>query len=307
MRQLINRLLILLFLLVITCIIIEYMLRQIPNDYTVKRNYLDSNAGKIEVLFLGGSHSLAGLNPALTEMKSFNASNFSQTLEYDLAILRKYKNNWSSLKYIVLPISLPTFYLDLESSTEHWRAKNYILYYDIKISKYPPYYTEILNGLLFSNIMRIYYYYSDGTDDVKCSDLGWINEERNGRSKDLDETGMEAAKRHFKGNDKCFDKMTGVFNSIIDFADSNDIKLVLFSPPAYKSYKENINQAHWARTRAVIDKAVGDNRNCSYIELMNDQRFTEEHFYDGDHLNSSGAELLTMIIDSLINSDARKL
>ena len=80
-------------LIIIGCLM-EGLLRQIPNVYRFKRNYLDENSNKIEVLFLGNSHSYFGLNPDCIAKRSFNAGHVSQTLDYDLEIIRKYEDRW---------------------------------------------------------------------------------------------------------------------------------------------------------------------------------------------------------------------
>ncbi|NLE25431.1 MAG: hypothetical protein GX625_08835 [Clostridiaceae bacterium] len=297
----------LLVLIMVTCIIIEHLLRQIPNDYSLKAEYLNEHSDSIEVLFLGGSHSVSGLNPELMRMKSFNAANFSQSLDYDLAILKEYENNWSSLKYIVIPVSVPSLHVDLENSVENWRAKNYILYFNIKISKHPKFYSEILNGLLFKNILDIYYYKTNDTDHIKCSKLGWVKEDNDGATTKILEAGKEAAMRHTKIDDDHFGMMTGVLNSILEFAEYRNISTILFTPPAYKSYTDHLCYDTWARTQKLIAEKVKDHNNCYYYDLMFDEGYDEEHFFDGDHLNSSGAVLLTSFIDSLTFSIASKL
>ncbi len=306
MRRVVIKLSVLLGLIMITCIIIEHMLRHIPNDYTLKAEYLNEHSDSIEVLFLGGSHSVSGLNPELMRMRSFNAANFSQSLEYDLAILKKYENNWSGLRYIVIPVSVPSLHIDLENSVEKWRAKNYILYFNIKISKNPKYYAEILNGLLFKNILDIYYYYADGTDHIRCTELGWVKEENNGASENILATGKEAALRHTNIDDEHFGMMNGALNSILEFAEYHNITIILFTPPAYKSYTDNLSLESWIKTQQLINETVRDHSNCYYYDLMFDESYSEEHFFDGDHLNSSGAVILTSFIDSITFSISSK-
>ena len=88
----------------------EYILRKIPNDYLLKKEFLDNNSDSIEVLFLGSSHAFYGVNPAYLSLNSFNAAIVSQTLDYDFEILKKYRNNWSNLECIVIPISYFSLY-----------------------------------------------------------------------------------------------------------------------------------------------------------------------------------------------------
>src|SRR5271157_1481724 len=83
----------------------EILLRNIPNDYTYKKGYLDERSDNIEVLFLGSSHAFFDINPVYIKSNSFNASYVSQPLDYDYEILKKYDGHWSRLRTIVIPIS----------------------------------------------------------------------------------------------------------------------------------------------------------------------------------------------------------
>jgi hypothetical protein len=301
MRNFLKKIGLFLMLLTLTCVVIEFMLRQIPNDYRNKKMYLDKNSDYIEIIFLGGSHSLFGLNPDYTKQRSFNASNVSQSLDYDLEILQKYKNKWSSLKYVVIPISYSTLFYKLRASKEAWRIKNYSLYYKIKTSAYLPYNSEILNGQLLNHILRLYSYYIKKIKNLSCTELGWGNSYRSTTSKDLNKTGKEAALRHLIVDNQYFDEVTGILDSIIDFTHKHDIKLILFTPPAYKSYRDNLNDNQLDWTIQTLTKTVKKNSNCYFINLLDDPSFTYEDFYDGDHLNEIGAKKLTLKIDSIIS------
>lgn len=89
---------------IVLLIAFEFSLRHIPNDYAYKRHYLDTKSNEVEVLYLGSSHIYYGINPEYSKFKTFNAAHISQSLNYDLAIFEKYKNNWSNLKCIVIPV-----------------------------------------------------------------------------------------------------------------------------------------------------------------------------------------------------------
>src|ERR1035437_2316259 len=300
---------VLMFLISIIIIggIMEFMLRQMPNVYRYKSNYLDNNSNKIEVLFLGSSHSFFGLNPIYTKKRSFNASHVSQTLDYDLEILKKYENKWSDLKCIVLPISYFSLFEKMESGKEAWRAKDYCLYYKIRSSKYLPYYTEMLSGQLLTNFKRLYSFYWKKTDNIVCSELGWGTSYNSKSARNLFESGEEGAKRHRITDDQYFEEMTTVLASIIDFAKKNKIELILFTPPAYESYRDNLDQNQLNRTIQAVINIVSKCNNCSYFNFIDDKSFISSDFYDADHMNEIGAKKLTLKIDSIIESKQKDL
>ncbi|MGA2405801.1 MAG: hypothetical protein ABSF81_03505 [Bacteroidales bacterium] len=287
--------------------LMEFMLRQMPNVYRYKSNYLDKNSNNIEVLFLGSSHSFFGLNPVYTKKRSFNASHVSQTLDYDLLILKKYENKWSDLKYIVLPISFFSLFEKMESSKEAWRAKDYCIYFKIQSSKYLPYYTEMLSGQLLTNFKRLYSYYWKKSDNIACTELGWGTSYNSKYSKNLIESGKEAAKRHRITDDQYFEEMTLVLDSIIGFSRKYKIELILFTPPAFESYRDNLDQGQINRTTQTVINKVNKCNNCSYFNFLEDKSFIRSDFYDADHMNEFGAKKLTLKIDSIIESKQKNL
>ena len=114
----------------------EVVLRNIPNDYIYKKKYLDVYSNEIETLVLGSSHSFYGVNPAFFFKNTFNASHISQSFDYDLEILEKYDGYLGELKTVVIPISYFSLFHKLESGSESWRIKNYIIYYLFMITSF---------------------------------------------------------------------------------------------------------------------------------------------------------------------------
>jgi len=284
------------------CVLLEILLRQIPNDYKAKSDYLTNYSDSIEVLFLGGSHTLFNVDPAYTQRKSFNAANPSQSLDYDLAILNKYKNNWANLKCIVVPVSYGTLTESISQTAEAWRLKNYVLYFGIRKTWHLPYYTEIMNGQLLLNIYRIYNYYIKHNDDIVCTELGWNQTYRSDEKQDLEQSGVAAAKRHTVDDLIKIDEMSVFLDSIVKFSKEEECSLVLFTSPVFQSYMKNINQEQLTHTYNIIDKVIRQNRGCFYFNMLDDSTFTAMDFYDGDHMNEIGAQKFTRKLDSLINS-----
>ena len=75
-------------------LVLEIAIRKIPNDYQLKKVYLDKNASKINTLILGSSHSFYGINPEYFSKHTFNAAYVSQTLDLDDELLQIYKEKY---------------------------------------------------------------------------------------------------------------------------------------------------------------------------------------------------------------------
>ena len=281
----------------------EILLRKIPNDYSYKSKYLDQHAGEIETLILGSSHTYRGINPDYISGKAFNASYVSQSLNYDYEILKKYQNKLSNLKTIVLPISYFTLFSKIELGLESWRVKNYHIYYHIHNGGLVSDYFEVLSNKPKVNLKRIYGYYFKHKVTVTCSTLGWGKIYKSKKSRDLAETGITAAKRHTRGDIHSEDQQQLlkenmlILNTMIKWCKNKNVKILLFTPPAFISYRQNINSEQYNFTVNTVKNLALQYDNLRYINLFDDPEFVSTDFYNADHLNPAGAEKLSKLIN----------
>jgi hypothetical protein len=282
-------------------IVIELLLRQIPNDYSYKKNYLEKNSNTIKVLFLGNSHAYFGINPELITDPSFNAAHFSQSLDYDFKILKQFEHHMDSLKAIVLPIDYFSLYKNLETGVEKWRVKNYVIYYGFEGNASPYNYLELMNGAVQDQINRLIKYYYNKKTDVNCNTLGWGKTYQSINSKNLVTTGATAAKRHKAKSDKAFQYNLQNLNNIVAFAEKHHCKVLLYGSPAYETYIKLLDTAQLNKTISAVTELSNQHKSVRYYNLINDPSFKNSDFYDADHLNEIGAKKLTQKIDSLIH------
>lgn len=284
-------------------ILLEVLLRSIPNDYRLKQEYLDAHASEIETLILGSSHSFYGLDPEYFNMNTFNASHISQSLSYDYAILEKYEDQLTNLKTLIVPISYFTFFETLESGPEAWRNKNYAIYYDISLVNSLWDYSEALRNRLDVNAERLDNYYIKKQPALTSSPLGWgINYEVSSKV-DPDKMGVNTAEKHSVALDSeevldITKQNEKLLRSIQEWCVINNVKLILFTPPAYTSYTESLNADQLALSLDYIGQICSNTSNCEYQNFLNNLLFTKEDFYDPDHLSHSGAKKLSRLINA---------
>jgi hypothetical protein len=285
-------------------IVFEILLKSIPNDYSFKSDYLDKKSNTVEVLFLGNSHFYFGINPIHITRKSFNGAHVSQSLNYDFAILEKYKEQWGNLKYIIIPIDYFSMYSSIEDTKENWRVKNYSIYYDIHINK--SYWTsfEVFNDKFSNNASRVIKYFFYQESDIACNKLGFGTYHKSKDSKNLFQTGEAAAKRHTVHieNNMSFSKNVKTIHSIIAFAKKQNSIIIFVTCPAYYTYKENLEPNQLNSTLNTIEQLVANNPNTYYYNFLTDTTFVAADYYDGDHLNDIGAKKLTLKIDRILNT-----
>lgn len=288
-------------------ILMEILLRNTPNDYLFKKQYLDNHSSEIETLILGSSHSFYGFNPEYFSSNTFNASHISQSLNYDFEILKKYQDKFQNLKTIVLPISYFTLFGKLEAGSESWRVKNYVIYYGMNSSKSLIDYSEVLSNRINVNFKRMVSYYLLSNSTISCSNLGWGTNYNSKNAKDLIESGKTAAKRHTRDDinsykyQEIFNDNKLILNSIIQWCKKNNINVLLLTPPAFETYRQNLNSEQLNTTINTTSEICSKYDNCIYENLLSDTNFVALDFFDADHLSEIGAKKLSELINEKIS------
>ena len=306
MRKFTKRVLAFSLPILIASVVLELLLRSIPNDYSNKQEYLENNADKIETLILGSSHSLYGLDPVYFSSQTYNASQVSQPLDFDFHILKKYENNLKNLKTVILPISYFTLFFNLETSLESWRIKNYMIYYDLNSSKSMSDYFELSSNKLNVNLKKLVSFYVNDDKTTFCSELGWGTSYKSKNSLTLTKVGPISAERHtILGKDSTliadvFEKNIVVLNSLLEWSKQRDVKVLLLTPPAYSSYYDNLDTEQLLITINKTKEICSEYDNCNYDNMLKDSIFVASDYYDGDHLSEIGAKKLSLIINSQI-------
>jgi hypothetical protein len=302
MKKFLHSFLIFILPIIVIGVSSEILLRHIPNDYSFKKEYLDRYSDSIRILCLGNSHTFYGINPIYFSSKGFNAGNISQTLDYDLLILQQYSNHWGKLKLILIPISYSSLFSKLESGSQAWRIRNY--YYYNKIGRAPVNFEDnfdIFSGKYSTNLGRIYSFYIQKTSSLSCSQSGWGIEYNSKNKQDLNITGIISAKKQTHKNAKCFKEVLNILKSILEFSQNRGVKVLLFTPPAFHTYIEQLDSAQLSQTYASVKDICKKYGNAKYIDMLSDGSFIASDFYDADHLNEIGAKKLTIKVDSIIN------
>jgi hypothetical protein len=251
-------------------------------------------------LFLGSSHAYRDIDPSYINADSFNAAYVSQSLYYDYRILEKYNDDWSRLEYIIIPVSYFSLFYSLEDSTESWRIKNYSIYYSMRTTYHIVDYSELLSNRLDINLERIYAYYFAGRTNITSSEFGWGGKDE--ADLDLVEKGRAAAQRHTATSDIYFDENVNILKSIISFADEHDVQIIFYTPPAFKTYIENLNENQLSKTILTMTELDSNFSNVVYVNFLESNLFTQEDFYDADHLNIIGAKKFTLEIEKMIDA-----
>jgi hypothetical protein len=279
-------------------LVLEIAIRKIPNDYQLKKAYLDENATEINTLILGSSHTFYGINPEYFSKKTFNAAYVSQSLDLDYEILKEYNSELTNLKTVVIPISYFSLFETLESDVEKWRIKNYVMYYGFENNYQFTANFETLNNDIKENVKKTIKYYILNTSFITTSNLGWGTNFNSKNKKQL--KGEVTAKKHTAKNFDLYQENLNTLHKIITLCKKNNTKIIFITTPTHESYYQNLNKIQLEKTTNTISDLVNKNSNCDYLNLLNSEKFTRKDFYDADHLNEIGAKKLSLYLNKSI-------
>ena len=284
--------------------VVERLFRQIPNDYSYKNEWLSNNAGSIRVLNMGSSHAFFGIEPSLFSCKAFNAAHVSQSIKYDHFIFSKFVNEMDSLEVLVLPVSYGSFLgFGPENGIEDWRVKYYSIYYGCKYHRFEPKYNlEVYNGLQFDKVWNSILCKADHRT---CNELGFgTTYKLENRPEDWKERGTTAAKRHTrrKIDSIIMEKNIRLVEEIVDKCVEKKAQVIILTTPTFLTYRENLNREQLKLMEDCCNSFVEQYDNVCYLNLLADERFCEDDFFDADHLNEFGAAKLTKILQQTIDT-----
>ena len=281
-------------------LVLEIAIRKIPNDYQLKKEYLDQNAAEINTLILGSSHTFYGINPEYFSRKTFNAAYVSQTLDLDYELLNLYESKLNNLKTVIIPISYFSLFETLETDVEKWRIKNYVLYYGFENKYHFTDNFESLSNDIKLNVKKVVKHYALNTSFITSSNLGWGNNFNSKNKKTF--KGKFTAKKHTVKNFDLYDENLKSLKKTIALCKKNNINILFITTPTHQSYSENLNKIQLEKTTKTISELVKNNSNCRYLNLLKSDKFTNEDFYDSDHLNEIGAKKLSLLLNNLITN-----
>ncbi len=89
----------------------EYLLRQVPNPYQYKYEWMQQHAEDVEILILGSSHTFYGIRPEFLDGKAFSLANVSQGPKQNLYLLEYWADRYRNLKTVIFPISCSSWWV----------------------------------------------------------------------------------------------------------------------------------------------------------------------------------------------------
>lgn len=268
---------------------LEYRIREIPNDYSIKKAYLENPYRKDKILILGSSLSWHGLNPKYFSANTYNAAFSGQSLEYDWFLLKNYSDHFDSLQTIVCTIFYPSFEFEGGQLLDNLK-KYYAVYFGYGL---PNILLNLYNGHKITQMIRTTA--RDPMHFVFSDTLGFRPDATNYVGT-LEDHAMKMVKLHSKNNAKMRRQNIEYLASISRYTQEHDLSLVLLIPPAHSYYRDRIDTAQLSRMYGCLN-AVSGADHVKVLDYFYDSSFEESDFNDAIHLNQKGAEKMTKKVD----------
>lgn len=287
-----------LFIFPIICISIslEALLRQIPNTYKYKYEWMQCHANTVEVLILGSSHTFYGIRPQLLGKHAFNLANVSQCIIQDFYFLEHWTEKYEKLQTVILPISyFSLFSYELEHN-EVFRCVYYKIYMGCDLyPNTPSYNIEIIYKKAAYEKLSAYF----KKRHLGCDPSGWGTDfkliEKDDDIWDSEKEGETAASRHTAKDWNNVEYNIMLVKKIAEFCKQHNIKLVLITTPCWKTYCKNLDQKQLSQMYKLITE-LQQEYNIPYYDYLTDKRFVADDFFDNNHLSNVGAEKFTKIL-----------
>ncbi|MCT4665908.1 MAG: hypothetical protein N4A45_11805 [Flavobacteriales bacterium] len=275
------------------------------NSNRKKKNAIKAHQDSVEILFMGSSQSLKGINPKFISAPSFNFANVSQSFYLDFELLKKYASEMPKLKKVFLAVSYHSFFTQLSDSEEAWREDLYTLEYKIPASakrsfvQQNSYFTIyglkatlkiITSGFQYDLAKRIN---KNGYENNKpLLDSSKVN----------DSVGEKRIEYHHEiMKRKWVNTNISTVEKMIEFLQEKDIKVYLYTTPTTAHYRK-FQAKEYSVTNDSITNLLSNKYNIPYFDFENSNIFTWKDFNDTDHTNDLGAEKFSKLLNQVLQN-----
>jgi len=283
----------------------EIYIRMRPSVYQAKRDNLVANADSIRVLIVGDSQTTYGINPNLFNEFAYNLAFEAQPIYFDRKLLEKYLPDLPNLKYVFLGINYHNL-LFYEHSEE--RDFFYKYYYDIPYNN-SCYLKEYCLRSVFAHKFKetwfLYWFDRKNKGIIYTTDKkGWISRpasDYNSITSILQaRINTEPTNKDFSVIRKDSIILKDLEAAIVLLKQKNVIP-VLITCPIYKVCRDLINPLIKSEMEKIAH-SLAEKYDILYLDYYEDDSFEISDYFDAGHLNNSGAEKLTLRLDSIINN-----
>lgn len=285
-------------------LIIEFKVGNLPNSYTVKKQCIEDNANKIDVLVFGSSQAHSDINPEQFYKYSCNLANSNQDLYYDSQLLDKYIDKMPTLKTVFIGVSYFSLEFSLVENDESWRKYFYYKTFDIPQPNGETYELGYYSYIAAYNPSVVRGFLAKAFDVNlvdKNTTSGWFKFPKDNHAFNENVGAIRARLHTSQMKEKNLNQNVSYLKMMVSRLKAHDVNVYLITFPATSSYRSQIDQKKYnlmTQTVSQITKEFG----AYYLNFFDNEQFVKSDFADdSDHLNEIGVDKLTTMIKNNIN------
>lgn len=289
----------------------DIYLRGLQSSYTMKMDALENNKDSIEVVVLGNSHATYGVDPSAFDLFAVNLANANQSIYFDKRILLNHIDEMPSLKYVFISTDFHSLGFSDQGERNVWS------YYVTNITHpniqrpfladlspflfgYGPNFSfkVLMKNFFREKIQDVFYF------DLNASELGnpefnkgYIPYKGQNTSEWNDES-FEKRALAFQNESSKVENML-VENDLKDFVKLlklKGIQPILFSSPTHQAYNSFFTTENINLYESRIAK-IAETMDIPFWNYAFRNNYSQELFFNGDHLNAEGAYLFSQEIN----------
>jgi len=297
--------------LLILLLFFEIFLRNINTLYLEKKNGLLSQGDSIQLLILGNSHGAMDINPDKFDMYAYNMAQVNQSLYFDKRITLKYLDKLPNLKLVLINLDFHSLYFSSEGYMDTWTYYAYGINYknEIPLLSKVSYVYGYTPKMSFEFLKRVYTTrntpigrhlvdINKGQYNNTNIEKGWLPFVETDTANMNANAYSERAKSFNETVEKNAGEKSQVIADLEDFIillKSKNITPVFITTPCYPGFKKLLDKNIMPQNKIDID-SLCEKYNIKYFNFY-DEPFNEEEYHDCDHLNKTGANRFSKMIN----------
>lgn len=281
---------------------IELLLLIIPNEYSYKRQYVETKGDEIKVLILGSSHNSNAIIPSLLGDSTFNMAIDGRYPYYDAVLAERYVPTMKNLKYVIWNLGYNWQYVNYKYFKKKHSDKAssyrcmYEKYFDIPYHGFHNW-SELINSNFDYGMRIMNYFIRNEAALQKCDSLGEelvYRDKRRPNWKNL----KKIDKIDYDNPDvkKCFEETLGYMCRLAAVCERCHVRLIVITTPYYKGSLQNVSSRGLAEMQMCVDAMKEVCPTMQYYNYMMDSHFTDDDFFNASHLSDIGAKKFTPIL-----------
>jgi DltD protein len=285
----------------------EITLTALPNTFSKKVTLLERTSTNIEVLVLGNSQEVDGIDPSRFHYHGFNMASDAQSLYEDTRILLRWGSSLSRLKLVMFPADYVSLEYPPEGGAHGARQVFYNRYYHIlpPLSRLRPelyYFSLVATYGIRPSIYSLLR--GQPPEDVSASsttDTGFVRIAGCLSTNDVetDRTAAVMVQAHEAQMEKKYiTSNVAYLREALTWCKSKNVKVVFITTPVYKSYSDHIDMKRFTLMQESIQNLCLE-YGADYFNFRSDNRFAHARtdFRNSNHLNPQGARIFSEIVD----------